>query len=217
MKKRIQSARSSQEMFLADHHTHILPGIDDGARTEQEMEELLTAAEKCGIRHIYATPHFYAHKMDVETFCQRRDAVFERVRDKTHGIRISLGAEVLLLPGLENLEGLDKLVLEGTNSLLLELPLSESLITEQHFLTVEKLAKRYHIITAHANRYSNETIEQMVEIGTTLQINASDLRRFWQRGRVRYWQEQGIELILGSDTHRDKKTFQQLGRFYKYV
>lgn len=215
MNKFAKEGGSENAVTYTDHHTHILPGVDDGARTVLETEELLAAAEKCGIRHIFATPHFYAHKTDVETFCSRRAAAFGSIQGKTRGIKLSLGAEVLLLPGLENLEGLDRLVLEGTNSLLLELPLSESLITEQHFLTVEKLAKKYDIITAHANRYSNESVGQMIEIGTTLQVNASDLRRFWQRGRVRYWQEQGVEVIWGSDTHRDKKAFRDLAKYAK--
>ena len=61
------------------------------------------------------------------------------------------------------------------NNILLELPLTESLITEQHFITVEQLKKRFGIVMAHPNRYSDFTVEQMLEIGAVLQINTDDV------------------------------------------
>ena len=42
---------------LVDIHNHILPGIDDGAKTVEESLELIRAYEELGIRHFIATPH----------------------------------------------------------------------------------------------------------------------------------------------------------------
>ena len=42
-----------------DLHTHILPGLDDGARNIEESKEMLRQAWKEGIREIIATPHFF--------------------------------------------------------------------------------------------------------------------------------------------------------------
>ena len=42
-----------------DLYTHILPGLDDGARNIEESKEMLRQAWKEGIREIIATPHFF--------------------------------------------------------------------------------------------------------------------------------------------------------------
>ena len=44
---------------MIDIHTHILPNIDDGAKTIQESVEMCRIAYEDGIRHIIATPHCY--------------------------------------------------------------------------------------------------------------------------------------------------------------
>ncbi len=43
---------------MIDIHSHILPGVDDGASDWEETLELCKAAYRCGITHIVATPHF---------------------------------------------------------------------------------------------------------------------------------------------------------------
>ena len=53
-----------KNIFLADYlsgitdfHSHILPGIDDGAKNIQESEELIKGFEQLGITNLIATPH----------------------------------------------------------------------------------------------------------------------------------------------------------------
>lgn len=42
---------------MIDIHSHILPRIDDGAKSSSETLDLLKKAEKEGISSIIATPH----------------------------------------------------------------------------------------------------------------------------------------------------------------
>ena len=44
---------------FVDIHSHILPGIDDGAKTVEESKELISKMKKIGFQKIYATPHIY--------------------------------------------------------------------------------------------------------------------------------------------------------------
>src|SRR5699024_206620 len=44
-------------MVMIDIHTHILPGVDDGAQTEDDSIEMAKAAVEEGIHTIIATPH----------------------------------------------------------------------------------------------------------------------------------------------------------------
>ena len=42
---------------MIDLHSHVLPGIDDGARTLDDSLAILRAAAEDGITRIAATPH----------------------------------------------------------------------------------------------------------------------------------------------------------------
>ena len=44
---------------MIDFHSHILHGVDDGAKDENMTIEMLKLAEKSGTREIVATPHFF--------------------------------------------------------------------------------------------------------------------------------------------------------------
>src|SRR4030043_1058655 len=44
---------------MIDLHCHILPGIDDGARTLEESVEMALIARDDGIKTIVATPHLF--------------------------------------------------------------------------------------------------------------------------------------------------------------
>ena len=60
---------------MIDMHCHILPGIDDGAQTEEDSMALLRAEKEQGIRKIVFTPHFNPERsmrlidMDVSQLC----------------------------------------------------------------------------------------------------------------------------------------------------
>jgi tyrosine-protein phosphatase YwqE len=44
---------------LIDIHSHILPGLDDGARTWEESLQMARMAVEDGIKIMVATPHLY--------------------------------------------------------------------------------------------------------------------------------------------------------------
>ena len=46
-------------MGLADIHIHLLFGVDDGAKDEDEMHAILDAAYQAGTRVLCCTPHFH--------------------------------------------------------------------------------------------------------------------------------------------------------------
>jgi protein-tyrosine phosphatase len=43
--------------LMVDIHSHILPGVDDGARTMEESVEMLKLAAASGTTDLVATPH----------------------------------------------------------------------------------------------------------------------------------------------------------------
>ena len=47
-----------------DIHSHLLPGIDDGAKTIEESYELLKSVSKLGFSKVITTPHTITHVWD---------------------------------------------------------------------------------------------------------------------------------------------------------
>ena len=175
------------------------------------------SAKKCGIETIIATPHFYGHRKSLDEFIQEREKSYNRLKKENPELSIILGAEILVFPGLENMEGIDKLSFGEEKILLLEMPLSESLIYDDYFLTVEELSKRFKIVMAHANRYSDRTIIRMVESGALLQLNIEDICLRGERDRISQWVIEDLVFAIGSDCHRNPKIYKKYKKAIRII
>lgn len=77
-KKRMKMKAIGNNAGYMDFHTHILPGIDDGASSEAVTRQMLKKAYEQGIRTIIATPHNYPGNKNAESqtimeLCQKTD------------------------------------------------------------------------------------------------------------------------------------------------
>lgn len=211
-----------------DFHTHILPGMDDGAETVQQSIKMLRILRKQGVDRVALTPHFYAHRESVDSFLDRRQTAFEQLQ-KAIGHekmpRLLLGAEVSLECDLEEVGGLEKLCLQDTPYLMLELPI------HYHYMpwmleNALSLCNANHTLPmlAHIDRYigiyTDEHLENIVmDSDALVQINTSSLLHHAIRKKVLTWIKSGRPVILGSDAHntssrkpRFKKGIQILSR-----
>ena len=201
---------------IVDFHSHILPGADHGSDSvETSLSQIKFAAEQ-GITKIIATPHFYPHQHTVDDFINRRDNAYLKIKEHLHEVEIKLGAEVLLYPGLENMEGLEKLFVSGTTTLLLELPFAS--LTDEHYESVKTMVARgIDVVLAHVERYPLEYIDRMLVLGARLQLNASSVFGFKRNKNACFnWIKSGRVVVLGSDIHgRDKRAYKILAKCYK--
>ena len=115
--------------------------------------------------------------------------------------KIILGAEVLICDGIARLPDLEKLCLEGTNILLLEMPFTHW--TESHFESVEEILERKDIrpIIAHADRYQPDDIDRLLDYEIPLQLNVNSLCSLFMPKHLKSWIEYGYVYALGSDIH----------------
>lgn len=186
-----------------DYHAHILPGCDHGSNSIAMSLKQIDMAKSAGIQTICATPHFYPHKESVVSFTSRRKETVANLFSQLsqEAPRILLGAEVLICDGMERLDGLRELCLEGTNELLLEMPFyrwSDSIWDTLYRLND---LRDIQIVIAHADRYPPEDIQQLISEGIPLQLNAESLRRPLHRRRYLDWIQNGYVSYLGSDIH----------------
>ena len=193
-------------MNIIDFHAHILPCADHGSDSKDTSQMQLALAREAGVDIIVATPHFYPHRHNVSEFINRRANALNELGSDTIP-RIVSAAEVLLCEGIERLPDLEKLTVEGTKSLLIELPFSD--FRDSYFKSIEALLdKGYDIIIAHADRYPEKNIETLLELKVKLQLNADAFSGFFIKKHIKDWIEKGAVYALGSDIHKaDKKAY----------
>ena len=84
---------------MIDFHNHILPGVDDGAKTIEESIEMIRCAEHQGITDIVSTVHYQHPKMEgkntsYDFILSVKDRLVEEIYTQNINMNIHLGAEV---------------------------------------------------------------------------------------------------------------------------
>ena len=202
---------------FVDFHSHILPGADHGSDSLATTLYQLNSAQKYGITKIISTSHFYPNAHSVDSFLKKRNEAFLQLLDSGHDIpEIRLGAEVLLCSGMDRLEGIERLCIHGTNTLLLELPFLD--YCDEYTQTVERLVQNgLNIVLAHAERYPRAVIELLFTYGVKIQLNASSIVGM-KKIKNKYlfdWMERGAVIALGSDIHgKDPRAYRYLNKAF---
>ena len=78
----------------ADHHSHILPGVDDGVETMDEALRILATYEELGIKELWLTPHIME---DIPNTPEKLKARFAQLLAAYKGnIALHLAAEYMI-------------------------------------------------------------------------------------------------------------------------
>ena len=78
----------------ADHHSHILPGVDDGVETMDEALRILATYEELGIKELWLTPHIME---DIPNTPEKLKARFAQLQVAYNGnIVLHLAAEYMI-------------------------------------------------------------------------------------------------------------------------
>jgi len=192
---------------MIDFHSHILPGIDDGSKSVEQSLEMLRALGAQGIKVVVATPHFYANDESVSLFLERRSAAYEKLREAMDDTMptVLLGAEVRFYPGIENLADIDKLCIEGTDVLLLEMPfLKWSDFIVREVIKVSTF-RNLTLVLAHIDRYlsfqDKGTWKRLLESDVLMQANAGSFGRMFTGAKMMKMLRLGAVQLIGTDCH----------------
>lgn len=208
---------------MIDWHTHILPNVDDGSHSVQESVEMLDMLSNQGVETVIATPHFLADNESVEDFLKRRKTVFSELKLSLKPMhpQILLGAEVKYYRGISRLEDLSRLCIEGTDLLLLEMPVS--CWTEYTVRELEELAssQRVTLILAHIERYIKlqkaEIMQRLYESNIMMQVNASLFKGYFSKRLAFSMLKDGTVQFIGSDCHNMRSRPPRIGEAYSAV
>ena len=199
---------------MTDLHTHILPGMDDGARSVETSLAMLREEAAQGVRTVALTPHYYRDRESSGSFLARRAEAVSALEGAIAALPEAeraalparvLAAEVAWVPNLIDCSRLRELCYAGTDAFLLELPMQpwyDGLFSQLYdLMNVTGLTP----VIAHIDRYwSTQKPQRMVELfalGVPIQLSASALLHFTSRSRALSYLEDGRAEYLMSDCH----------------
>ena len=200
---------------FVDFHAHIIPGADHGTSKNETTKKQLEVLSCAGIGKVVATPHFYPHKMLLEDFLARREVCIEKMKEilSEESPLVYPAAEVLLTPRLDEMKGLEKLCIKGTNCLLVEMP-SIDFDTEMSNTLSNIKAHGLNPILAHIDRYPKENLDRIFSRGLLFQLNAPAFLSLFGSKKFFTYAEYNEAVALGSDIH-EKDGYDEFDRACK--
>lgn len=194
-------------MFKVDFHSHILPGVDDGAKDLRESMSMVESLFDQGVQSVVATPHFRAHRDNVSDFLTRRNQAAADLRNSIgEEKKIYLGSEVALEREVSEIDNLSELSYEGTSYILIEFPyrpFSRWMISEIECILYEH---RLTPVLAHIDRYAEffsarDYNEIFMLPGIIFQVNNEAFQNKKARAIVKSLIKNDLPFVLGSDCH----------------
>ena len=199
---------------MIDFHTHILPGMDDGAADSAEALEMLRLSRQQGVDTVFATSHFYADEEDPSSFLRRRSTAYRKLREDYASVKNDIGeipvilpgAEILYFPGMADCEELKPLALGDLGLLLIEPPVAP--FTSSMLNEIEAVEQNLGLVPviAHLDRYCRllndfTLFDQLAGRRMLIQVNASFFLHKDTEDFAIEMLRRGMFQLLGSDCH----------------
>jgi protein-tyrosine phosphatase len=196
-----------------DLHSHLIPGIDDGAQTMDESIALIRRMMDFGFKKLVTTPHIMAdyYRNSSDTILKGLEALQEELTAQQINVEISAAAEYYFDETFENKLNKKDILTLGKDYVLFEL--SYMNYPQNLFELIDKiLQKGYTPLLAHPERYpylsgSIENFERLKDAGCYLQLNALSLAGYYGKSTQKVAEEMVDHYLvdfLGSDLHRMK-------------
>lgn len=196
---------------MLDIHSHILYGVDDGAKTLEESLDMLKEAVNGGTKAIVATPHYRRGHYEVpyEEHLSKINELKLKARENKLNIEIFLGQEVLIDNKIIELLEENKIgTINNTSYMLVETDFLEydSQILDYIY---ELKIRGINPILAHPERYKYiqedpSILNDFKEEGCLFQINGGSIKGSFgktvEKTAINLIQH-GFCNFLGSDTH----------------
>jgi protein-tyrosine phosphatase len=196
-----------------DIHSHLLPGIDDGAKDLEDSLNLIRSLVQMGYTRLITTPHIMSevYPNDATIILTQLGIVQEALRKAGIPVEISAAAEYFIDDSFLSLLGKEPLLTLFENHVLVEMsfmyPLSGLF---DHFFQIERHG--YNPILAHPERYAYyhpnyKIYAEIKEKGVKLQLNLLSLTGYYgettKKIAVKLLKDKLIDFI-GTDTHHSR-------------
>ncbi len=209
-----------------DVHSHILPKLDDGPEHIETSVKMLEEEYRQNVETVILTPHFKdAEHTPVDEFVakrnQRATELWQFAKEQGTTIpTLRLGAEVLLNCDLSEIKGIEKLAIQGTRYILIEMPYTAwydwmfdsiyALIAHCNLIPVIAHIERYH----HVDK---KKLNKLSAMDVYFQINAEAVLDKQMRKNVLKMIDKDAIHLMGSDCHNQSERSPNLAEAYEYL
>lgn len=208
-KKKEKKENIELSKLKVDVHSHLIPGIDDGAKTTEESLEMLSKMSELGYKKVITTPHimmdFYPNTE--EDILNRFEKLKFEVKEAKIDIDLEVAAEYYFDEFFHEKVNNKKVLTFSGNHLLFECSFFHKPINIEQ-LVFEINSKAYQPVIAHFERYSYFEIkdaERLKELGCKIQMNLNSLSSHYG-DKVKKQAESLIDNklidIVGTDCHK---------------
>ncbi|MDX5319621.1 MAG: capsular biosynthesis protein [Bacteroidota bacterium] len=208
---------NASSVLKVDVHSHMLPGIDDGAKTMEDTLEMIERTAKTGIEKIITTPHimyeFYRNTPEIihSKLAEVRSALAER----NIQVQLEAAAEYYLDDAfISMVKNKEPLLTFGNNLVLVETNYIQS---HPELLQVffDLRIQGYTPVFAHPERYAyllrnkdKETLaayQRIYDSGALFQLNLMSFAGYYGP-QIKHTAElllkEGMIHMVGSDAHK---------------
>jgi protein-tyrosine phosphatase len=196
-----------------DMHSHLIPGIDDGAKTVEDSVELIRHLHSLGYTKLITTPHVMSDYFQntPETILGGLEIVRAALKENNIPVDISAAAEYYIDDGFIRKLEEEKLLTFGDNYLLVEVSYINPPDNVRDILFRAQVLG-YKPILAHPERYpfwyrSLDEYQRFFDMGIILQLNLNSLSGYYGPDAKRIAEkliEMEIVQALGTDMHHMK-------------
>jgi tyrosine-protein phosphatase YwqE len=195
-----------------DFHSHILPGLDDGAKSLTDSIELVKALESWGFERVTCTPHITsAHPNTPDRIQQAFERLSEALATDGCNIELRMSAEYRLVPETwpEVLEKNWLMPIED-KFILMELPISKP----KELGYIKPMHEFYRIMAMgltpllpHPERYfylKQDELLRYIDAGVEIQSNYGSLAGVYGEDvqkRAENLLSRGLSTHFGTDLH----------------
>ena len=142
-------------MNYIDCHSHLLPGVDDGAQEPEEAKDKLRLLRSQGVATAILTPHVnsaFGNRTLTKEELRRRFSSLKEACEKEPGAYpvLTLGCEYYLDPYSE--DSIDPITMAGSDVVMMELPYSVGLTGVIRAVNVAR-GQGYRVLLAHPEKY----------------------------------------------------------------
>ena len=190
-----------------DNHSHILYGLDDGVKKQEDSLAILRWLEEQGVSEVWFTPHVME---DVPNTTEGIRARFEELKAVYDGgLQLHLAAEYMIDTLFEERLERRDLLEHGEEVVLVETSAIAPPINLWNVLE-QMLKAGYRPLIAHPERYrymEPSDYKELHNMGCYLQMNLPSIVGFYgesARQRAQYLLDKGWYRMVGSDCHRFK-------------
>lgn len=201
---------------MIDLHSHVLPGIDDGARTFENSIDIIRELSEQGVTDLVATPHYICDTIYISPKEENEKLLSElkqKLEENGLNINVYLGNEIYIDETIKPLLDSKTIsTLADSEYTLVEFPLNDAYPNYEDILG-DLMQSGYKVVLAHPERYAItqrdfQILKDLYDMGVLMQCNLGSFLGKYDKGAEKTAIKLAKERMIfgfGTDIHHARR------------